>query len=117
MIADDHPPTREALRVMVEREPDMVVVGAAEDGAQAIAMYQQLRPDVVLMDLEMPNIDGLQATSSIVEADSNAFVVILTTYGSEICAARASSLGVKSCMPKASPRAQIIAALRAARAR
>jgi two-component system NarL family response regulator len=117
LIADDHPLTRDALRAMVEREPDMVVVGDSEGGVQAIAMYERLRPDVVLMDLEMPDIDGLDATAAIHKADPNAYVVILTTYGSDPCAARAISLGVKSCMSKASPRVEIIAALRAARDR
>lgn len=115
LIADDHPLLRDGLRVAIEREPDMVVVGEADDGAQTIAMFTELRPDAVLMDLQMPNIDGLQAIAAIRALAPDAFVVVLTTYPGDVRAARAISLGAKSYILKISSRTEIIGALRMAR--
>lgn len=115
LIADDHPMMRDGLRLAIEREPDMAVVGEAGDGAQAIAMYTKLRPDAVLMDLQMPKIDGLQAISAIRTLVPDAFVVVLTTFPGDARVARAISLGARSYILKLSPRAEIIATLRMAR--
>ena len=116
LIADDHPLMREGLRAAIEREPDMLVVGEAADGAQTIAMFTELRPDAVLLDLQMPNVDGLQAIAAIRALVPNAFVVVLTTYPGDARVARAISLGAKSYILKIASRAQIVAALRLARA-
>jgi DNA-binding NarL/FixJ family response regulator len=116
LIADDHPLMREGLRAAIDREPDMLVVGEAADGAQTIAMFTELRPDAVLMDLQMPNVDGLQAIAAIRALVPNAFVVVLTTYPGDARVARAISLGARSYILKIASRAEIVAALRLARA-
>lgn len=115
LIADDHPMMRDGLRFAIELEPDMVVIGEASDGAQAIAMYNELRPDAVIMDLQMPNIDGLRAISAIRALAPQAFIVVLTTYPGDVRVARAIALGAKSYILKHSPRNEIIATLRVAR--
>ena len=65
LIADDHPVMRDGLRDMVEQQPDMEVVGEATNGIEAIAEYRRIKPDVILMDLQMPELDGLEAISII----------------------------------------------------
>lgn len=83
LIADDQRMVRMGLGMMIGAEPDMTVVGEAEDGAQAIAMAAELRPDVVLMDIRMPGTDGITATRSIVDTGTAGAVVIVTTFDDE----------------------------------
>ncbi|MFC4067929.1 response regulator [Actinoplanes subglobosus] len=79
LLADDHQLVRTGFRVILEMEDDITVVGEAADGAQAVEMALRLRPDVVLMDVEMPGVDGLEATRRIA-ADGGPSVLILTTF-------------------------------------
>jgi DNA-binding NarL/FixJ family response regulator len=79
LLADDHQLVRTGFRVILEMEDDITVVGEASDGAQAVEMALRLRPDVVLMDVEMPGVDGLEATRRIA-ADGGPSVLILTTF-------------------------------------
>ena len=79
LIADDHSVVREGLRVFLQRDPEVAVVGAAADGAEAVELARQLRPDVVLMDLLMPVMDGIAATAAIRSALPETEVIALTS--------------------------------------
>jgi RNA polymerase sigma factor (sigma-70 family) len=80
LIADDQALVRSGFRMILDARPDLEVVGEAEDGAQAVALALEREPDVVLMDVRMPNLDGIEATRSIVESGSGARVLVLTTF-------------------------------------
>jgi len=83
VLADDHPVLRTGLRTLLEQEPDMTVVGEAGDGREAVALAQRLRPDVVIMDISMPGLDGLEATRQIRAAGLPTGVLILTVHAQE----------------------------------
>jgi DNA-binding NarL/FixJ family response regulator len=80
LIADDQALVRGGFRMILEAKDDMEVVGEAGDGAEAVALVEQLQPDVVLMDVRMPDVDGIEATRRIAASGSSARIVILTTY-------------------------------------
>jgi len=83
LVVDDHPVVREGLSVIVDVEDDITVVGQAWDGAEAIRQAHQLHPDVVLMDLKMPNVDGVAAIEHIRAELPDTYVLVLTTYADE----------------------------------
>ncbi len=83
MIVDDHHMVREGLKVLLSTTADLEVVGEAEDGAEAVRLYQDLLPDVVLMDIVMPGMDGAEATARLREVDPNASVIALTSFVDE----------------------------------
>lgn len=114
LLADDHPVVREGLAGMLAGEPDLEVVGAADDGAQAVALAAELRPDVVLMDLRMPGTDGVAATGRITRELPGIRVLILTTYDTDTDIVRAVEAGASGYLLKDTPRAELAAAVRAA---
>ena len=80
LIADDHPLIRQGLRVIIEAQPDLELVGEASNGEQAVQQALTLHPDIVIMDLQMPVMDGLSATREIAQADPQAQVLVLTSF-------------------------------------
>ncbi|HLB20080.1 MAG TPA: response regulator transcription factor [Gaiellaceae bacterium] len=80
MIADDQALVRSGFRLIVDARPDLEVVGEAEDGEQAVALVEQLDPDVILLDIRMPNLDGIEATKQIVASGSGTRILVLTTF-------------------------------------
>jgi len=80
VIADDQALVRSGFRLIVDARPDLEVVGEAEDGEQAVALVEELEPDVVLLDIRMPNLDGIEATKRIVASGSSTRILVLTTF-------------------------------------
>ena len=98
LIADDQALVRVGLRKILESEPEMSVVGEAEDGEQAVAAARRLRPEVVLMDIRMPALDGIEATRRIIAARPATRVLILTTFGLDTtCTTRCGRGRAGSC--------------------
>jgi DNA-binding NarL/FixJ family response regulator len=112
LIADDQALVRVGLRKVLESEPEMTVVGEAVDGEDATAAARRLRPDVVLMDIRMPVLDGIEATRRIVHADPNTRVLILTTFGLDTYVYDALRAGASGFMLKDAPPEEITAAVR-----
>ena len=83
LLAEDHILVREVIRELIQREPDMEVIGEAGDGIQAVQMTRKLRPDVVIMDIAMPNLNGIEATKQIKEKYPDTAILILTAYDDE----------------------------------
>lgn len=100
LIVDDHSIVRQGLAAMIENEPDMTVVGQAGDGLEAIALYQRLNPDVTLMDLQMPQMSGADATLAICAEFAHARIIILTTYDGDEDIYRALRAGSKGYLLK-----------------
>ena len=116
LIADDHPVVRVGIGGMLAGEPDIEVVGEAENGEEAPEMAERLRPDVVLMDLRMPKTDGVAATSRITERCPGTRVLILTTYETDADIMRAIEAGATGYLLKDAPRGELLGAIRAAAA-
>jgi DNA-binding NarL/FixJ family response regulator len=114
LIADDHPVVRDGLRAMLATQPDMELVGEAATGTQAVAQAWALRPDVVLMDLQMPDLDGPGAIATLREQAPEVRVLVLTTYGTDADITRAVDAGATGYLLKDAPREQLFGAIRAA---
>lgn len=112
LIVDDHPVMRDGLRAVIEQEPDMEVVGEASDGREAIEQFQRLLPDVMLIDLQMPDVDGLQAITTIRHGFPDATIIVLTTFPGDARVVRALTLGATSYLLKTARRDEIIKAVR-----
>jgi len=114
LLADDHPVVREGLRGMLAAEPDIDVVGAAASGAEAVALCRSLEPDVVLMDLRMPDGDGTEAIGEIMAERDSVRIIVLTTYDTDADILRAVESGAAGYLLKDTPRADLLRAIRAA---
>jgi DNA-binding NarL/FixJ family response regulator len=112
LIADDQALVRVGLRKILESEPEIVVVGESSDGEEAVAAAQRLRPDVVLMDIRMPVLDGIEATRRVVRAHSATRVLMLTTFGLDTYVYEALRAGASGFMLKDAPPEEIAAAVR-----
>jgi len=114
LVVDDHPVVRSGLAGMLDVEDDLDVVGEAADGEEAIVQVEALAPDVVLMDLRMPRLDGAGATARIVAAHPAVRVLVLTTYSDDADIVRAVEAGATGYLLKDTPRVQLVDAVRAA---
>lgn len=115
LIADDQRVVREGLTMVLGLMPGVEIVGTACDGEEALALVEQLRPDVVLMDLRMPNLDGVEATKRLTESHSDTRVVVLTTYADDHSVIQALRAGASGFLTKDAGSSQIAAALDAAK--
>ncbi len=114
VIADDHAVVREGLRLILEASPGFAVVGEAADGAVAVHLVEEAEPDVVLMDLRMPGMDGLQAIEQIREHRPRVAVVILTTYNEDDLVLRGLQAGARGYLLKDMGSETLVQTIRAA---
>lgn len=113
VLADDHPVVREGLSGMLSGQPDLLVVAKAKNGAEAVLLCETHLPDIVLMDLEMPIMNGITAIREICERQLPTRPIVLTTYESDRDIAAALSAGAFGYLLKDAPRADLFAAIRA----
>jgi DNA-binding NarL/FixJ family response regulator len=113
LLVDDQALLRMGFRMVLENEPDLTVVGEASDGARAASMTAALAPDVVLMDVRMPNVDGIEGTRRIVESGSAAKVLVLTTFNLDEYVYAALRAGASGFLLKDVPPAELVSGIRA----
>ncbi|MFC4013213.1 response regulator [Nonomuraea purpurea] len=114
IVVDDHPIVRDGLRGMFTGEPGFEVVGVAGDGAQAVSLAEELRPDVILMDLRMPGTDGVTAIRRLAERGSTARILVLTTYDTDSDVLPAIEAGATGYLLKDAMPEELVRAVRAA---
>jgi len=114
LIADDHPAMLDGLRYMIQPEPDLEVVAEAADGAECIDRFRECRPDVALVDLQMPKIDGLRVIATLCKEFNDACLVVLTSYTGDARVSRALKFGARAYVLKNSRRSEILQAIRQA---
>ena len=114
LIADDHPVVRDGLSGMFAADPDFEVVGEAGDGSQALRLAEAVRPDVILMDLRMPGMDGVTAIAELARRGNPARVLVLTTYDTDTYVLPAIEAGATGYLLKDAPRAELLRAVQAA---
>ena len=112
LIVDDHSVVREGLVSLVKRKSDMVVVGEGSNGREAVELWKEHRPDVTLLDLRMPVLDGVGAIKEIRELDENAQIVVLTTYDGDEDIYRAIKAGAKAYLLKDTARDALVETVR-----
>ena len=113
LIADDHPVVREGLSAMLSKDPDIQVVGEAENGAQAINKARELQPDIILMDLRMPEVDGVEAMRQIRVKNPDMKFIVLTTYDNDEYIFKGIEAGARAYLLKDAPREELFEAIRA----
>ena len=112
LIADDHKLMRMGLVSLFNVQKDMTVAGEAEDGEQAIRMTRELKPDIVIMDLMMPKVNGADATAAILAENPGTGIVVLSSFSNSFDMARAISNGARGAQAKESPTENLVAAVR-----
>jgi two-component system, NarL family, response regulator len=113
ILADDHPVVRDGLVAIVNQQPDMQVVAEAGDGEEAIVLYEQHLPDVMVLDLRMPKRDGVSVVQNVMERHPKARLLIMTTFDGDEDIFRSLSQGAKGYLLKDAPRTEILSAIRA----
>jgi two-component system NarL family response regulator len=112
LIADDHTVVREGLVSLIKRKSDMVIVAEASNGREAVDLWKQHRPDVTLLDLRMPELDGVSAIKEIRELDENAHIIVLTTFDGDEDIYRAIKAGAKAYLLKDTARDALVDCVR-----
>jgi DNA-binding NarL/FixJ family response regulator len=112
LIADDHPLLRQSLRALIQDEPDMEVVAEASDGAEAVRLFQRFLPDLSLIDLQMPRLDGLEAISAMRNVQPGARIIVLTSFPGDARIERAMTLGAAAYVLKTTSAAALIQSMR-----
>jgi two-component system response regulator NreC len=113
LLADDHAILRRGLRALLEREPDMEVLGEAADGRETISAVETLRPDVVVLDITMPNMNGIEAARQIVAKADGTAIIILSMHSDEGYVLRALRAGARGYLLKDAVEGELIQAIRA----
>jgi DNA-binding NarL/FixJ family response regulator len=113
LTVDDHPLLREGIAAVIQGEKDMLIVGEASNGREAIEMFRSKRPDVSLMDLQMPDMNGIDAIAAIREEHPQARIIVLTTYEGDVLARRALKAGATGYILKDMIRTELLGAIRA----
>jgi two-component system, NarL family, response regulator NreC len=113
LLADDHKLIRGGLRLLVEQQTDLTVVGEANDGREAVALVKSLKPDVVVMDIGMPNLNGIEAAHQITQANPEISIVMLSMHSDESYVLRALKAGAKGYLLKDSAESDLIKAVHA----
>jgi DNA-binding NarL/FixJ family response regulator len=113
LTVDDHPILREGIAAIIQGEKDMVVIGEASNGQEAIQMFRKKRPDVALMDLQMPGLNGIDAIATIRQEHPQARIIVLTTYEGDVLARRALKAGATGYILKDMIRTELLKAIRA----
>jgi len=116
LAVDDHPVLRDGLANMIGSEPDMVMIGEAESGKQAIALFEQHRPDITLMDLRLGDMNGIDVIKEIRSRHPDARIIVLTTYPGDVQALRALKAGAMGYLMKATLRLDLLDTIRAVHA-
>lgn len=116
LTVDDHPLLREGIAALIERQEDMVLVGEAANGREAIEAFRSHRPDVTLMDLQMPEMSGIDAITAIRREFSNARIVVLTTFQGDVQAVRALKAGASGYLLKNMLRKELVDTIRSVHA-
>ena len=111
ILADDHAVIRSGLRLVLERQPEFKVVGEAADGSEAITLAEKLLPDVAVLDVAMPNLNGIEAARQITAKSAKTAVVILSMHSDEGYVLRALNVGARGYLLKDSPESDLIAAV------
>ena len=112
LLADDHTVVRDGLRALLEKQPDMAVVAEAADGRDSVRLAEEQAPDVVVMDIAMPNMNGIEATRRILSSNPRTAVVILSMHQDESYVLRSLKAGAKGYLLKDSLRSDVIEAIR-----
>ncbi|MDO6414205.1 response regulator transcription factor [Sphingomonas sp. BIUV-7] len=112
LVVDDHPLLREGIRAVIETQPDLSIVAEAEDGESSLELYDRHRPDVVLMDLQMPGMGGVAAIESLRKSHPLARIIVLTTYAGDAQAMRALRAGAAGYLLKSSMRKELLETVR-----
>jgi DNA-binding NarL/FixJ family response regulator len=111
LIVDDHEVVREGLRLSLSRAPNIRVIGEAADGKSAVALAERRRPDIVIMDVRMPEMDGLEATKLLAERNPNIPVLIFTAYSERSLLSRGLDSGAKGYILKEAPHQTLVRAI------